>query len=75
MSYYLTISQCPEHPDFWSVSIDAPPTGTLVTPGKCCGRWREVKRWMLSSEEWRELVTEAECAAEAMEALEEAQHG
>ncbi len=64
----LSINQCPDH-GFWSVTIDWDRgSGLRVTPGKCCGRWQEIKSWKLSERDWRELINAAECALEETEA-------
>lgn len=61
----LSINQCPVHPSFYSVSIEnGTGSGTRITPGKCCGYWREVKSWSLDARELVTIAIEAECAAE-----------
>lgn len=61
----LAINQCPQHPSFWSVSIDDDNGGTRLTPGKCCGRWRVVKEWAVTPKDIAEMVNELESYADA----------
>lgn len=58
----LAINRCPDHPKYWSVSIDDENGGTRITNGKCCGKWREQKSWPLTRsmcDEAIKLLTQA----------------
>ena len=67
----LCICQCPQHRDFWSVTIDTAGAARRVTPSKCCGQWSIVKEWLLSSREWHELADEAFAIADIAEKNEQ----
>jgi hypothetical protein len=43
---YLCIDFCPEH-KFYAISIEDCDGGKRITPSKCCGRWRTIKRWVI----------------------------
>jgi hypothetical protein len=61
----LVIMRCREH-QAWAVSIDDTEdgTGSRVTPGKCCGSWRTVKEFVMTSALWTELADAAAFAAD-----------
>ena len=42
--YFLSVSRCPHHPDFWAISLDDALGGVRLTPSKCCGRWDGVSK-------------------------------
>ena len=64
----LSIDRCPVHKEFWAISVGDESGGTRLTPGKCCGRWNEVKSFVMSRESLLEAADEitnyAEKAAE-----------
>lgn len=60
----LVINRCPEHADFWAVSIDDDSGGVRLTSPKCCGRWCTVKEFALSPEQWDRAAEECQNAAE-----------
>lgn len=66
MKRWLSINRCPEHSDFWSISIDSDSGGTRLTSAKCCGRWHVVKRFEMTPEKLRDIATELECEADQM---------
>ena len=62
----LTIMQCRKH-DFWAISVDDDGGGTRITPGKCCGSWKDLKSWAMSASDFREAARLFEEAAEDVE--------
>lgn len=58
----LSILRCPQH-GYYAVSIDEEGGGTRITPIKCCGSWREIKSWPLSSAQWKHIEHLAGVAA------------
>ena len=63
----VAINQCPNHREYWSVSVDKEHTGTRITPGKCCGRWHVVREWRMTPTQLREAARAFEDAAEDLE--------
>lgn len=63
MRKVLCINQCPVHSAYWCVSIDDLSGGDRVTSGKCCGRWKTIKEFGMSSTEWERLAKLATEAA------------
>lgn len=62
---YLAINRCPLHANFWSVSVEEHDgSGTRLTPSKCCGQWKTVTRWLLTEQDWQEVMRIADDARE-----------
>ena len=63
----VAINQCPDHREYWSVSVDKAHTGTRITPSKCCGRWHVVREWKMTPTQLREAARAFADAAEDLE--------
>lgn len=63
----LTIVRCPNHKEFWAISIDGNGGGTRLTASKCCGRWDEVKSWLVSIDELGRIIADLQEAQQAIE--------
>lgn len=63
----LEICQCPVHTEFWSVCIGDEGMSTRLTPSKCCGRWRTIKTWNITSGLAEEAIRLFEEAKEEQE--------
>ena len=50
----LVIYRCRTH-GFWSICADRDGHGVRLTPGKCCGVWKEVHGWDLDAGDWAEI--------------------
>ena len=63
MRKFLTILKCPVHENFWAVEIGGTDgLGARLTPAKCCGQWKEVRKWEMGVEEWRGVLGAVEGA-------------
>lgn len=62
----LCINQCPDCRKNWSISVDDDEGGRRVTPGKCCGRWKEKKSWPLDTEMIQEIRDQMNVAEQAI---------
>lgn len=59
---YLSIDQCPNHPEFVAIAVDSDAGGTRITPSKCCGRWTTVKRWAIDERMADEMIAQMQQA-------------
>ena len=66
MKRWLSINRCPEHSNFWSISIDSDTGGSRLTSNKCCGRWVAVKRFEMTPEKLTDICLDLECEADQM---------
>lgn len=62
----LAINQCPNH-GYYSISIDKESSGTRLTNGKCCGRWKVIKEWEMTVKELRKIIIKLEYAIDDIE--------
>lgn len=69
MDWYLSLDRCDQH-GMQALSLNHNGSGTRLTRGKCCGRWREVQKWPLTGAEMREIANEFECAADQAEEID-----
>lgn len=66
-SLALVIDKCRLH-GVYAVSVCDKDGGTRMTPGKCCGQWSVVKRFVLTEHDWRSLARAADRAADLLAA-------
>lgn len=66
--YRLSFSRCPAHPQFAAISLDTDTHGVRLTPGKCCGQWKEV--WSSRAMDVQSLRNAAEEMEHAADVLE-----
>ena len=66
-SLALVIASCPFHGTH-AVSICDKDDGIRMTPGKCCGQWRDVARFRMTEHFWLDLSRHAAYAADCVAA-------
>jgi len=59
---YLSIDQCPDHPEFITITIEDSGSGTRLLGSKCCGRTERQVSFKLDKEKLSEIIHACENA-------------